>query len=211
MVKIKVHFGCGYNKLNDWINVDIDKSCKPDVIADLRQNLPFKSRSVDYIHSEDFVDQLELEKASTFFKECHRILKERGVMRVLTPNLRQFAKRYVKGDKGLLKLWDEQIGLPLKTRGLCEIFNLGMRLGGHTFLYDGETLIHVLRECGFEPKKAGYNRSEESDLSGLDIRSPQTAISLYYDCYKEKKTMRRGSSFFWGHPIRWLKSRLRWE
>jgi predicted SAM-dependent methyltransferase len=56
MAKIKVHFGCGYHKLKDWINVDLDMSCKPDVIADLRQDLPFKSQSIDYIHPEDFVD-----------------------------------------------------------------------------------------------------------------------------------------------------------
>jgi predicted SAM-dependent methyltransferase len=178
MAKIKVHFGCGYHKLKDWINVDLDMSCKPDVIADLRQDLPFKSQSIDYIHSEDFVDQLELEKAYRFFKECHRILKESGAMRVLTPDLHQFAKRYVQGDRGLLKLWDEQIGVPLKTRSLCEVFNQGMRLGGHTFLYDGETLAYVLKECGFEPKRVSFQYSGESELSGLDIRSPKTGVSL---------------------------------
>ncbi len=186
MAKIRAHFGCGYHKMDGWINVDLDASCKPDVIADLRQNLPFRSQSIDYIHSEDFVDQLELEKAYHFFEECHRILKEYGVMRVLTPDLHQFADRYIKGDKGLLKLWNEQVGLPLKTRRLCEIFNLGMRLGGHTFLYDGETLAYVLKECGFEPKRVSFQYSGESELRGLDIRSPQTAVSLYYEGYKRK-------------------------
>jgi predicted SAM-dependent methyltransferase len=193
MAKIKVHFGCGYHKMDGWINVDLDASCKPDVIADLRQNLPFKSQSIDYIHSEDFVDQLELEKAYHFFEECHRILKEYGVMRVLTPDLHQFANRYIKGDKGLLKLWNEQVGLPLKTRRLCEIFNLGMRLGGHTFLYDGETLAYVLKECGFEPKRVSFQYSGESELRGLDIRSPQTAVSLYYECYKRKGDEKKNS------------------
>jgi hypothetical protein len=61
-----------------------------------------------------------------------------------------------------------------------------MRLGGHTFLYDDETLVQVLKECGFEPKKVGYNSSEERELRGLDIRSPQTGISLYYECYKKE-------------------------
>jgi predicted SAM-dependent methyltransferase len=145
------------------------------------------------------VDQLELEKAYHFFEECHRILKEGGVMRVLTPDLHQFAKRYVQGDKGLLKLWDDQIGVPLKTRNLCEIFNLGMRLGGNTFLYDEETLAYVLKECGFEPKRVSFQHSGEDELKDLDIRSPQTGVSLYYECYKgsgEKKgNLVRSSSF----------------
>src|SRR4030042_1729200 len=166
--KVKVHFGCGFHKLKGWINVALDMVCKPDLTADLRQNLPFKSRSVDCIHSEDFVDQLDLERGHHFFKECHRILKEGGVMRVLTPDLHQFAKRYVRGDKSLLKLWDEQVGVPIKTRSLCELFNLGMRLGGHTFLYDEATLVYVLRECGFEPKMVSYQVSKEPELRGLD-------------------------------------------
>lgn len=210
MAKIKVHFGCGYHKSKDWINVDLDMSCKPDVIADLRQDLPFKSQSIDYIHSEDFVDQLELEKAYRFFKECHRILKESGAMRVLTPDLHQFAKRYVQGDRGLLKLWDEQIGVPLKTRSLCEVFNQGMRLGGHTFLYDGETLAYVLKECGFEPKRVSFQYSGESELSGLDIRSPKTGVSLYYECYRKEGSKGKDLSNLKSFQ-KWFKRVFKWE
>jgi len=194
MAKMNVHFGCGYHKLKGWINVDLDMSCKPDVIADLRQDLPFKSQSIDYIHSEDFVDQLELEKAYRFFKECHRILKKGGVMRVLTPDLHQLARRYIRGDQGLLKLWDEQVGVALKTRSLCEVFNLGMRLGGHTFLYDWETLAYVLKECGFEPKRVSFQHSAESELRGLDIRSPKTGVSLYYECHRREGSKREDLS-----------------
>jgi predicted SAM-dependent methyltransferase len=78
--KVKVHFGCGYNKLEGWINIDIQKSCRPDLVADLTQNLPFKAYSVDYIHSEDFLDQIELKDAYYFLQECFRILKTDGVM-----------------------------------------------------------------------------------------------------------------------------------
>jgi len=210
MAKIKAHFGCGYYKMDGWINVDLDVSCKPDVIADLRQNLPFNSQSIDYIHSEDFVDQLELEKAYRFFKECHRILKKGGVMRVLTPDLHQLAKRYIKGDQGLLKLWDEQVGVPLKTRSLCEVFNLGMRLGGHTFLYDGETLAYVLKECGFEPKRVSFQHSGENELRGLDIRSPKTGVSLYYECYRKEGSKGKDLSNLKSFQ-KWFKRVFKWE
>ena len=177
----KIHLGCGHHKLKGWVNIDLDRTCKPDVIADLGQDLPIKSQSVDYIHSEDFVDQLALEKAYRFFRECHRVLKKGGVMRILTPDLRQLAKRYVDGDQRLLQLWDEQVAVPLKTRSLCELFNLGVRQWGHTFLYDGETLAYVLKECGFEPRRVDFQQSEVSELRGLDIRSPEKSVSLYYE------------------------------
>ena len=91
--KVKLHMGCGYIKLAGWINVDLSRSCGPDLVADLSQSLPFQSGSVDYIHSEDFLDQLELVDAYVFLRESFRILKEGGVMRILTPDLNEFARR----------------------------------------------------------------------------------------------------------------------
>jgi len=204
--RTKIHFGCGHNRLDGWINVDLDRSCTPDVVADLRKNLPFKSQSVDYIHSEDLVEHLSLEEGTLFFEECHRVLKESGVMRLLTPDLYRIAKRYLKRDKELIKQYEgviASLGLPpLKTRKVAEIFNAGMRLGGHTFLYDGEILTDILKSVRFEPRKVCFNYSEEVELRGLDIRSPETGISLYYDCYKSEKIGKSSFSFCLLHPVR---------
>src|SRR3989304_5450432 len=97
--KLKIHFGCGHHHLRGWINVDLEPSCMPDLIADLRQGIPFRSQTVDYIHAEDFIEHIELAHVFGFFQECHRILREGGGMRVLTPDLYELARRYVKGDK----------------------------------------------------------------------------------------------------------------
>lgn len=161
---VKIHFGCGHYKLKGWINVDWDKSCKPDLVTDLTQPLPFKSHTVDYIHSEDFIEQIELEAAYSFFHESFRILKEDGVMRVLKPDLYEFAKRYFNRDSELIGLWEREVGIPLRTGTLGELFNLGIRLLGHRFLYDENTLIRVLRECGFKPKRVTYHESDEKEL-----------------------------------------------
>ena len=65
-----------------------------------------------------------------------------------------------------------------------EIFNTGMRFAGHTFLYDGETFIKLAAECGFDARRVDFQQSEVSELMGLDLRSPETAVSMYFDCYK---------------------------
>jgi len=76
-------------------------------------------------------------------------------------------------------------------------------------LYDEETLAYVLKECGFEPKRVSFQYSGEDELKDLDIRSPQTGVSLYYECFngsgERKDNLVRSISF-----LAWLKRIFRW-
>jgi hypothetical protein len=76
------------------------------------------------------------------------------------------------------------VGVPLTYGTAAEILNVGMRFAGHTFLYDAETFGRLAATCGFEARRVTYHESEHPALRGLDLRSPETAISLYFDCYK---------------------------
>lgn len=182
--QIRINLGSGHWKLDGWINVDIDAGSLPDVLADLSAGLPFRDGSVDLMHTEDFIDQLELEGAEAFLRECHRILKPGGVIRILTPDVEKLCRMYVNEPEALKTLWHDHVGVPLKFGTAAEIVNVGMRFAGHTFLYDEETFNALANACGFEARRVGYRESEHAELRGLDLRSPETAISLYTDCYK---------------------------
>jgi len=182
--KIMINLGSGHWKLNDWVNVDIDPESRPDVLADLAAKLPFRDECADFVHTEDFIDQLELDGATDFLRECHRVLRPDGVLRVLTPDVHKLCQMYVNDPESLKALWRNHVGVPLKFGTAAEIVNVGMRFAGHTFLYDFETFECLARECGFEPKRVCYHESEFEELRRVDLRSPETAISLYFDCYK---------------------------
>jgi predicted SAM-dependent methyltransferase len=181
---VKINLGSGHWKFEDWVNVDLDMDSLPQVCANLAKTLPFSSGTVDLMHTEDFIDQLDLDNARLFLTECHRILKKEGVLRILTPDLEELARLYLHDQERLKHLWTEHVRVPLQTGTAGEIFNIGMRFAGHTFLYDAETFTRLATECGFEAKRVEYQQSEVPQLRGLDLRSPENAVSMYFDCYR---------------------------
>jgi predicted SAM-dependent methyltransferase len=164
--------------------VDIDRESQPDVCANLAGGLPFANGVARLMHTEDFIDQLELEQAAEFLRECHRILIPGGVLRVLTPDMRKLAHLYLNDPEQLKTMWKSFVGVPLALDTAGEIFNIGMRFAGHTFLYDEETFKALTVRCGFDARRVEYQQSEVPELRGLDLRSPVNAISLYFDCYR---------------------------
>jgi predicted SAM-dependent methyltransferase len=183
--KVKINLGSGHWKLEDWVNVDIDRESQPDVCANLAGGLPFANGVARLMHTEDFIDQLELPQAAEFLRECHRILIPGGVLRVLTPDMRKLAQLYLDDPHQLKTLWKSFVGVPLALDTAGEIFNIGMRFAGHTFLYDEETFKALTARCGFDARRVEYQQSEIPELRGLDLRSPENAISLYFDCYRQ--------------------------
>jgi len=182
--KLKINLGSGHWKFEGWVNVDIDHDSAPDVVANLAADLPFAAGVARLMHTEDFIDQLELDQAANFLRECHRVLAPGGVLRVLTPDMRQLAHLYLHDPARLEKLWKEFVRVPLALDTPGEIFNIGMRFAGHTFLYDEETFQALASSCGFEARRVEYQQSEQAELCGLDLRSPQEAVSIYFDCYR---------------------------
>jgi len=182
--KIMINLGSGHWKFDGWVNVDLDLNSRPDVCADLSRALPFRSGCADFMNTEDFIDQLDLEHAALFLRECHRILKPGGVIRILTPDVEQLARLYLHEPAALKTLWRDHVGVPLRFGSAAEILNEGMRFAGHTFLYDAETFAALATDCGFRAQRVEFQSSEFQELCGLDLRSPETAISLYHDCYK---------------------------
>lgn len=181
---VRINLGSGHWKLTGWINVDVDFDSRPDVCANLAAELPFRNACADFMHSEDFIDQLDLGQAGQFLRECHRVLKPGGVIRVLTPDVEQLARMYLNEPEALQALWRDHVGVPLVYGTAAEILNTGMRFAGHTFLYDAGTFAALAADCGFRAERVTFQNSAQPELRGHDLRSPENAISLYHDCYK---------------------------
>lgn len=75
--KIKIDIGCGSNKRDGFIGVDIDKKTNPDIVASAL-NLPFSDNSVDEVFSAHLIEHFDPQEARRFFDEIYRVLKKGG-------------------------------------------------------------------------------------------------------------------------------------
>lgn len=84
----KLNLGCGYNKLDGYINVDHDVNCNPDIVADLEGTLPFEDSSVDEIVLFHVLEHLGQDTKTylNIWKEFYRVLKNKGIVRITVPH-----------------------------------------------------------------------------------------------------------------------------
>lgn len=98
---ILINLGCGYVYHPEWINLDLIKS--PGVIyGDVRKRLPFPDGYADVIYHSHVLEHLSRAEGAAFLKECWRVLKPGGIIRIAAPDLEQIAREYLKN---LEKAW----------------------------------------------------------------------------------------------------------
>jgi predicted SAM-dependent methyltransferase len=91
-----LNVGCGVRYLESWTNIDFIKA-GPSVIAhNLLKGLPFPDASFDVVYHSHVLEHLSRASAIDFTKECHRVLKPGGIMRIAVPNLEVIIKEYFK-------------------------------------------------------------------------------------------------------------------
>ncbi len=155
---IWLNIGCGRQHLKGFINMDVDPPY--DVRLDATQGLPYEEQTVDGIYSEHFFEHLSQVEGLRFLRECRRVLKPNGVIRIAMPDLDEEVRRYNsedwRGDGDMFKLGFDWVS----TR--CEMLNIGMREWGHQYLYNEEELIRITEIAGLQSR--GRLRRGESQV-----------------------------------------------
>jgi SAM-dependent methyltransferase len=67
----------------------------PNIILwDLRKGIPFNNITFDVVYHSHLLEHIDQEYAPTFLKECYRVLKSGGILRVVVPDLQKIIVRY---------------------------------------------------------------------------------------------------------------------
>lgn len=172
----KLHIGCGANLLPGWMNTDAGTflSLRGRIFLDARKRLPFRDSSLQYIFNEHFITCLRMDEAMSFFRECFRVLKPGGVLRIATPLWPFFTgighDPSSAGEQ--YRQWFSKAFLETPSASPCMIVNY-LLYGFHIrSVYDLETLQAMLRGAGFDlvlPQP--FRKSAHPELCALEAHN----------------------------------------
>jgi predicted SAM-dependent methyltransferase len=157
-----LNLGCGHRYHNEWTNIDFRSTGKGVIGYNLLKGIPFKNETFDMVYHSNVIEHFSKEDAPKFLKECYRVLKPEGIIRVVFPDLEQIVNHYTR----LLKeLRDNNLQRePDYDWIMLELYDQTVRnfSGGEMFKYFIRESIpnekFVLERCGVEAKnllKAG--------------------------------------------------------
>lgn len=171
---LRLHLGSGRFNKEGWVNVDL-VGAPVEVAWNVTRRLPFADGCADAVFHEHLLEHLPLEQGTSLLRECYRVLRPGGILRIGVPDAGSYARSYA-GEGDLLAR--VRPGRPTPFLALQEVFYSD----GHCVAYDEETHIYVCQAAGFidvQPRSFGQTRLEPSPDG--DHRRLE---SLYVECAK---------------------------
>jgi predicted SAM-dependent methyltransferase len=156
---IALNFGCGTDRIIGWQNFDAE--------LDISKRLPFPDGHADFVLAEHVVEHIEYNLALSFFRECRRVLKPQGVVRIAVPSIERV---WYRGDDAYFRFvqargWSKAPD----TRGAIEAM---LTCHGHKAPWTASLLSVSLYAAGFD--HVAYRNcglSDHPELRGVEGHS----------------------------------------
>jgi predicted SAM-dependent methyltransferase len=181
--KPKLHIGGGWHRMDGWLNTDLELI--PDVMRmDATQRFPFRDGTFQYVYTEHMIEHVSYQKGVYMLRECHRVMREGGVIRVITPDLAAIIglyRRELCTDQQEYLLWFCQTFVQECPPNAASAINAMFRLWGHQFIYDEEALADAMRAAGFSSvTRCLIGDSDHPDLRNLgnEQRYPEGLLNF---------------------------------
>lgn len=180
----KLHIGCGKRPLAGWLNADVEPGAGV-MLLDAARRFPLESDTFDFIYSEHMIEHVPYQAGSMMLRECHRVLRPGGVLRISTPDLAFLIRLYARPDLPLHRRYiDYTIGRYVPDApepSPAFVVNNFVRDWEHQFIHDEATLRRALTDAGFGGiRRCAIQTSEQQALTQLEnvSRMPQGFLEL---------------------------------
>src|SRR5512134_948746 len=98
-----LNLGCGSRICGDprWVNVDSVSTRNGVIRHNLLEGIPFPAGSFDAVYSSHVFEHFRREDGKHLARECHRVMRTGGVVRIAVPDLEQACRLYLSALEGI--------------------------------------------------------------------------------------------------------------
>jgi len=103
---LRLNIGCGADKKEGYINIDVNPEVSPDLIMDIKTDyFPYEAKSVQTIVMLHCLEHLEYHTWDHVFMEFNRILKDNGGIILAYPEFSTCARYFLSNFAGKRHYW----------------------------------------------------------------------------------------------------------
>lgn len=155
----RLQVGCGPHRHPGWLNSD-RLIANGVIYLDATRPLPFPDASFQFVFCEHFLTVLTLPQAFDFLRECHRILRPGGVLRLSQTSLEWLEQLLSRPEPAYVDWACRRLpGAPEPSS--CLAFNNLIYGFDFKFVYNRPFLTELLTRAGFSeviPEQTGQSR-----------------------------------------------------
>lgn len=129
-------------------------------LIDIRKTLPLAEDSVDFIYCSHVLEHFEKYETVNILKECFRVLKPGGVLRVVLPDLKIMINKFSDAEKFNRDFY----GYDKDKKSILNWF-----IRGHQWMYDEESFLKLIGNEFNKVKKTGFRSGKVPNLRELDL------------------------------------------
>lgn len=185
MIKTYVHYGCGFDAPDTWINYDASPTLiferipflgrlytknekrfpKNVVWGDIVRGLPHKNESVHGIFCSHILEHLSLEDCRKALRNTYQILKPEGIFRMVLPDLEFAVGQYCSDSSadGAIRFMESTLlGATVRGSLAKKIIESALGNSKHLWMWDEKSLTQELKKAGFRIiRRASYGDCED--------------------------------------------------
>jgi predicted SAM-dependent methyltransferase len=169
----KLQIGAQSNSIHGWLNVDILPKDHAVAYMDATEKFPISDNAFDYVFSEHMIEHISIDDGEFMMKECYRILKPGGKIRIATPDLEAVVKVFTTPDvpehKAYIKFYIDRFWNGKYPYDPVYAVNKMFYDFGHRFIHSEHSLTALFKSAGFKNiRKFDIGKSDDPQLQNVE-------------------------------------------
>jgi predicted SAM-dependent methyltransferase len=204
---VKLNVGCGKTVASGWINIDKSPSVMLSAFprlrralfasriltaqqaegfpsgvihADVAKRIPLEDGSADFVYSSHMIEHLSRWEGLRFVKECRRVLKTGGLLRLATPDLATMVSDYLNGTSPFSGetrtpadafCFEYRAYSNIDSNAIKSLIHKLVSGDTHQWIYDHTSIAELLREGGLTAvAPCAFQLGRTPDLASVEHR-----------------------------------------